>query len=584
MAIDALEGQDWLTSVQATPSVKAAAQAGTLHLGSWWGDFWNWLKGAAATVTHVIVSVGEEIYLGIRAIADGLEHVFRTIIADLAEVANAIGSFFMQLGRLIEEIVEALSVLFQFGHIIDTHNILKAELLKRVNGNGSAAYPGLAKLVSTTVVPQVDDFFKHSEQSISNALDSLADALGGSSASDLKGGGSTAHSTLSATPRGGGATSSTATQGTWALSKFNTGIASASPQSASSVARLGAGDDPVTAFFDAFARRLNGDGDLTSQWSQVQQGAQGLSNTSSAADFLKQGLAELLRTLGVLIDGALAVGNALLDGLLGIVGDLVQSMFAPDASGNPTDAGILTAPLNLPVLSWLYELLFGEPLTILNALMLVVAIPVTILWRIVEGQWPSDSLGASATHPASLGSAPPLLSRLMAYASAITTACLGFVFGAGDAAGDGDVPVYIGRAALAGSLLVSVFSIPSFSSDNPAGIDWTAWGVGLAIGLLNVLGSHAFSPSTSFLLTYLGPGLLSMLSIVQLFVLGDQFALEPPSSAVGDAVLGIGMAVLLPGMLNPIKFVSVLLAGVVAVLDVVMGFAGAAAILISALA
>ena len=74
-----------------------------------------------------------------------------------------------------------------------------------------------------------------------------------------------------------------------------------------------------------------------------------------------------------------------------------------------------------------------------------------------------------------------------------------------------------------------------------------------------------------------------MLSIVQLFVLGVQFGVEPPPNVVGDAVLGIGMAVLLPGMINPIKFASVLLAGVVAVLDVVMGFAGAAAILISAL-
>jgi hypothetical protein len=37
------------------------------------------------------------------------------------------------------------------------------------------------------------------------------------------------------------------------------------------------------------------------------------------------------------------------------------------------------------VLSWLYQLLFGEPLTILNAVLLLVSIPVTILWRVIEG-------------------------------------------------------------------------------------------------------------------------------------------------------------------------------------------------------
>jgi hypothetical protein len=588
MAIDALEGQDWLTSVHATPRVKAAAQAGTLHLGSWWDDFWNWLKDAAATVTHVVISVGEEIYLGIRAVVGTIENVFRTIIADIAEVANAIGSFFMQLGRLIEEIIEALSVLFQFGHIIDTHNILKTELLKRINGDGSTTYPGLTALVLgdkpkniTGVVSYVDSFFEQGEQAIGNALNGLANALGGSPVSDLKGSGSTAHSTLSVTPRGGGTTSSTATQGTWALNKFNGGIGSASAASTSAVGRLGVGDDPITAFFNTFAGRLNGDGDLTSQWSQVQQGAQGLGNTSSAADFVKQGLAELLRILALVLDGVLAVSNALLDGLLATITDFIQTMFAPDANGNPTSGGILTEPLDFPVLSWLYQLLFGEPLTILNALTLVIAIPVTIMWRIVEGQWPSESVGGTAA--IRLGSAPPLLSRLIAYANGITTACLGFVFAAGDAEGDGDVPPLIGRAALAGSVLTSLFSIPSLSSDNPAGIDWAGWGVSLAIGLLNILGSHSFSASASFLLTYLGPALLSMLSIVQLFVLGVQFGVQPPPNVVGDAVLGIDMVALLPGMINPLKFASELLAAVVAVLDVVMGFAGAAAILISAL-
>src|SRR5262249_24689730 len=163
----------------------------------------------------------EEIYLGIRAVADQIESVFRTIIADIAEVANAIGSFFMQLGRLIEEIIEALSVLFQFGHIIDTHNIIKAELLKRINGDGSTAYPGLASIVSNTALPEVDGFFKQGEQAITNAVNGLADALAGSSVTQLPGSGATAHSTLSATPKSGGDSSSNATQGTWALNKFN---------------------------------------------------------------------------------------------------------------------------------------------------------------------------------------------------------------------------------------------------------------------------------------------------------------------------------------------------------------------------
>ena len=80
------------------------------------------------------------------------------------------------------------------------------------------------------------------------------------------------------------------------------------------------------------------------------------------------------------------MANAFVDGMLGLIDDLVALLF--DAQ-----SGLLTRELDIPVLSWLYRALFGEPLTVLDVLMLVVAIPVTVIWRIVEGQWPSQSSG-----------------------------------------------------------------------------------------------------------------------------------------------------------------------------------------------
>ena len=115
--------------------------------------------------------------------------------------------------------------------------------------------------------------------------------------------------------------------------------------------------------------------------------------------------------LALLLDGALAVSNAFVDGLLETIADLIQTMFAPDRERQlRRPAAFSREPLDFPVLSWLYQLLFGEPLTILNALTLVIAIPVTILWRIIEGQWPSDSLGGAAVATnrlGAVGAAPP---------------------------------------------------------------------------------------------------------------------------------------------------------------------------------
>ena len=563
LAIDALEGVPWHSSQYATPRVKDAAAKGTLSLGDALDDFWNWLKGAVATITHVIVSVAEDIYAGIRFIVDGVAHVFQAIITGIEQIASAIGSFFIELGKLIEEVIEALSVLFQFGHIIDTHNILKAELLNRINGvQGNSTYPGFAALVANNAVPQVDKFFQNTEQTISNALNGLANALGGAPVNKLPGSGSTVHSTFTVTPKGGGAPSNQSSQSTWALQKFNGGIGAGS---VSAVRGLQASGDPVSAFFSGFIARLSGDGNLANEWQQIKSGAQQLGNSSSASDFLKQGLAELLRIVALLAEGVLAVSNAFVDGLLAEINALVQSMFGA--------GGFLTTELDIPVLSWLYQLLFGEPLTILNALMLVVAIPVTLLWRVIEGQWPSDSMAARSTARVGLGAAPQVVQNLFGLANAVLSVIQGILFGVGDAKGAGSVPLIIGRGALACSVAISGFSVPAISSDTSSFFDWTSWAVGLSMGLLNIFGSMNFDPGLSEELTAFVPAMLTALSIGQIFVLSIEFGVQPPPNVINQVALGVTMAALLPSLINPLKLASEIGAVVVAVLDVVMGLA-----------
>ena len=449
MAIDALDGQDWSTSQYAPPHVQAAAAAGAV--GS--------ADACSATISGPTSGTGSKTrWRPSRTSSSAWRRTFTpasasssmasrtsstTIITGIEQAVNAIGAFFVELGHLIEEIIEALSVLFQFGHIIDTHNILKAELLNRINGDGSSAYPGLAALVgspatgstpATGAIAHVDAFFQQGEQTITDKFNSLANALSGTPSSSLAGGGSTVHSAFTATPKGGGASSSNSTQATWGLQKFQGGVGAGGGASMAmalaSAGRLQGTDDPTTAIgaiFTNFAANLSSNTQLSSQWAQVQSGAQQMNNTSSGADFVKDGLAELLRILALIIDGVLAVTNAFVDAILGGIAALVEVMFDPSS-------GVLTAPLHIPVLSWLYQLLFGEPLTILNAVLLVIAIPVTILWRIIEGEWPSDSVNAVAASPAALGQglAPAGIQKMLGVTSALFSLVLGFMDGITD--------------------------------------------------------------------------------------------------------------------------------------------------------
>ncbi|MBV9600128.1 MAG: hypothetical protein JOZ87_25170, partial [Chloroflexi bacterium] len=576
LAIDALDGNDWKTSRYATPRVQAAVQAGAVQVSGFWDDFWGFVKQGVALVTDVIVAVGGEIYAGIRFVVDGVAHVFRTVVDTIEQVAQIIGSFFIELGKKIAAIVEALSILFQFDHVIDTQNLLKAELLRRINGvSGDPRYPGFSSIVTRTVQPAVDDFFGRGEKAINDALNGLANALGGAPPTGLKGGGSDAHSTFTVTPKGGGTPSSTTTQSTWALQKLKGGLSSGGGGLAlpRALAATSSSEDGLASFFTSFAGRVGGNGDLSAQWTEVKNGAQGLGNASSAADFLKQGVAELLRIVALVLNGALAVGQAFMDGLFGQISQLVSLLF--DAN-----SGLFNLELDIPVLSWLYQKLFNQPLTILNALLLVISIPVTLIWRIVEGQWPAQSV---RTSPAALGADAvqvlnPFPARLVGMTGGLLTVTFGFILAAVDSFGAGEPPVALGRCALVCSMLVSACTTPTNFLETPNSHDWTVWGLGLGVAALNVPASITFSKATGELLIYLLPVLLSLLSIVQIVALADQFISEPPEDVLGDVVLSIGMLAALPGFVNPAKLMSEVLAVVVAVLDVAMGFAAGGAL------
>jgi hypothetical protein len=67
--------------------------------------------------------------------------------------------------------------------------------------------------------------------------------------------------------------------------------------------------------------------------------------------------------------------------------------------------------------------------------------------------------------------------------------------------------------------------------------------------------------------------MLTALSIGQIFVLSIEFGVQPPPNLINQAALGVAMAALLPGLINPLKLATEVGAIVVAVLDVIMGLA-----------
>lgn len=84
--------------------------------------------------------------------------------------------------------------------------------------------------------------------------------------------------------------------------------------------------------------------------------------------------------------GALAVSNAFIDGMLAVIEDLIDTVM-----------GLLTAEIQIPVLTDLWQSLTGESLTFLNLITLVGAIPATIIYNVVIGGYPSQDFPTVAT-------------------------------------------------------------------------------------------------------------------------------------------------------------------------------------------
>jgi hypothetical protein len=245
-AIDALEGTPWDPK---NPNGAAASDAPvTFVVGSSeniFTDFWNWLVGeinqAVQAIENVVVSVADDVMVGINFIVNGVQQVFKAIIKVVDDVVNAIGSFFLQLAKLIEEV----SVLFHFGEIIWTHNWLKTQL--------ATLKDDVKTVIKNTVKPilaqAIADAQTDVAQFFAQFLPEFEAALGSNDhVNSVQGSGSTPHSAY--TVNG----SSHAVQASWGTQNLKNGMTSGGAGGSQSAltAPPTAGDDPLADFFTNF--------------------------------------------------------------------------------------------------------------------------------------------------------------------------------------------------------------------------------------------------------------------------------------------------------------------------------------------
>jgi hypothetical protein len=263
-----------------------------------------------------------------------------------------------------------------------------------------------------------------------------------------------------------------------------------------------------------------------------------------------------------------AVTKALIDGLIGAIQALINAALE-----------LLNTPVDIPFFSWLYKLLFNEDLTILNAVTLVSAIPVTIIYRVATGNYPSQDgiAGAVAANGVQRQNSPTadVITKMQGTIGGVIALGLGVVRGVVDLAGA--TPPRIGTIfVLSFGLCYSAVYYPLMIPGSTAKpMQWAAWGLGAALatlgtfGVLNLKGlSEAVQARVKGLLTFLRVSL----AIARFVVYIVSFVTANNTKVMSDLTFARNLFLELPPMFNWLKLLANTTANIVlTVIDVVTG-------------
>jgi hypothetical protein len=442
------------------PPSAATAGVGAGMLGEWWDDFWNWLcnevQQVADVIQQIVVTVAEDVRVAIQVIENGIAKVVNFVVKTVEDAVHAIGSFFIQLGKLIMDTIEALSLLFDFQAIHDT--FLMLENLVNQLYKGDQTHPGLGAAITNHAEQAVHVFIHQEDQAISNLIDEIkAKLTGNPPVSQLKGQGSTEHDAYQVTPAAG-SSSPSPVQGSWASDKMKQHVPLAT-MGAQAGAGAGLADSAwqlLQDFINGFASSIDSGG-LASAVGELETQFETLFRSASLGEFLATAVDVLLDFIKLLLEAALNLAGGLVGAALSVIAGTLDAVW-----------DLINQPITIPFIGDLFEDLIGEEFTILRATLFLVAIPVAIMFRAITGKNPSQAvLAAQPAGGAALGAVSAEAQLVCTLAGIFTGLCGGLLSGAmgmEGSAGQAAGATVIAAFGLAGLLT----STPWISSSNPS--------------------------------------------------------------------------------------------------------------------
>jgi len=347
--------------------------------------------------------------------------------------------------------------------------------------------------------------------------------------------GATPHSVFSVAPKGSGQPSSHAVPGMWGMHKLRQNYAQGTTPAT-------AGENPLSQFLQSFFTTSSN----VAKVNQVHSNYHNQIKVASPKDFFAALLVDLLDGIKALIDDVLVLLNDLIDGFI-------------DAAEGIVDLIGAAAGVDIPILSALWKALTGNDLTFLDLIAFVVAIPVTLVYRVVEGGYPGDQSLAGAS-----AAANQILARVQGMTGAIT-ALLGGIF---TAIFDALDAIEVEANLLAKVILVTVSAGIASALVEGDVLTQSGWNILISIG--------ALVPLVLANIPEMPPEIPSVTGFITsvLVLVGAALRYESSEKEEVDKLdLSADVISALPLVVNPIKFSESLAAVVPPVADLACGLA-----------
>jgi hypothetical protein len=311
------------------------------------------IEGIVDIVDTVVTAVGNAVQAAFRFIVDGVTYLFETVVAFVEQAFDVVQAFFARVGVIFEKVFEWLGFIFNWGDILRTHTAL---------AYGLNQFLGFLPGAAAKMQQIVDNGISNVQSQITSLFDQAVSSIAGNSSV-----GGYEKSNRQSDPAFSSAVANNVV--------YNGFIDNAGSATTTLNAELSSELGSIQQWMEQLQQYVVNT-EATQAFSQASDYFQSM--TGSPDQIFTNLLSGLLRVAQGVLQAIISGVQALIDGLF----QLIQSLLAGMQS-------LLNAKWNIPFVSALYSWITdGAELTTIDLFALVMAIPTTILYKVIEGVAP----------------------------------------------------------------------------------------------------------------------------------------------------------------------------------------------------